>query len=169
MHINNNMTFLWRCSINLTFFLDRETQGIHWKNTGNNNNNKDETKTKNNNRKEERKLGWWKVNEKLEKRLSCKSSFAQPSSLLFVLFFLFVILRNIMITMDMQPSSLLFVFFSLCHSKTYDNNHRYMKKKNLQIVNILFLFVIQRHIMITMEMKTLLSIVHVLLLVSIEE
>ena len=84
------------------FFLDRETQGIHWKNTGNNNNNKDETKTKNNNRKEERKLGWWKVNEKLEKRLSCKSSFAQPSSLLFVLFFLFVILRNIMITMDMQ-------------------------------------------------------------------
>ena len=92
------------------FFLDRETQGIHWKNTGNNNNNKDETKTKNNNRKEERKLGWWKVNEKLEKRLSCKSSFAQPSSLLFVLFFLFVILRNIMITMDMQPSSLLFVF-----------------------------------------------------------
>ena len=106
------------------FFLDRETQGIHWKNTGNNNNNKDEIETKNNNRKEERKLGWWKVNEKLEKRLSCKSSFAQPSSLLFVLFFLFVILRNIMITMDMQPSSLLFVFF---------------------------LFVIQRHMIITTD------------------
>ena len=109
------------------------------------------------------------MNEKLEKRLSCKSSFAQPSSLLFVLFFLFVILRNIVITMKRQPSSLLFVLFFLfvilryimitmdicimqpssllfcilfflCHSKTYDNNHRYINK-NLLIVHILFLFV----------------------------